>query len=78
MSKNTTSPAISAASDCLSHRGTNPRLKRNTLVFVAGDRARLEDLKKAVRDYLAWQSIERDADTLNLDGFQRETGTRQK
>jgi len=71
MSKNTTSPAINAAAECLNNRGTSPRLKRNTLVFVAGDRARLEDLKKAVREYLAWQSIERDADTLNLDAFQR-------
>jgi hypothetical protein len=40
-------------------------------VFLAADRARLEDLRKAVRDYLAWQSIERDSDTLNLDAFQR-------
>ncbi len=71
MSRNTTSPAINAAAECLNNRGTSPRLKRNTLVFVAGDRARLEELKKAVRDYLAWQSIERDADTLNLDPFQR-------
>ncbi len=71
MSKNTTSPAINAAAECLNNRGTSPRLKRNTLVFVAGDRARLEDLKKAVRDYLAWQSIERDSKTLNLDEFQR-------
>ena len=65
------SPAIKAAAECLNNRGTSPRLKRNTLVFLAADRARLEDLKKAVRDYLAWQSIERDSESLNLDAFQR-------
>ncbi|MGO9060392.1 MAG: ATP-binding protein [Candidatus Binataceae bacterium] len=69
--KNMDSPAVKAAAECLNNRGTSPRLKRNTLVFLAADRARLEDLKKAVRDYLAWQSIERDRDSLNLDAFQR-------
>ena len=71
LSKNMDSPAIKAAAECLNNRGTSPRLKRNTLVFLAADRARLEDLKKAVRDYLAWQSIERDSESLNLDAFQR-------
>ena len=71
LSKNMASPAIKAATECLNNRGSSPRLKRNTLVFLAADRARLEDLRKAVRDYLAWQSIERDSETLNLDAFQR-------
>ena len=65
------SDAIKVASECLNSRGAAPRLMRNTLVFLAADRARLEDLKKAVRDHLAWQSIERDGETLNLDAFQR-------
>ena len=60
LSKNTESPAIKAATECLNNRGSSPRLKRNTLVFLAADRARLEDLKRAVRDFLAWQSIERE------------------
>jgi predicted AAA+ superfamily ATPase len=71
MSKNMGSPAINSAAECLNNRGSSPRLKRNSLVFLAADRARLEDLRKAVRDYLAWQSIERDSETLNLDAFQR-------
>jgi predicted AAA+ superfamily ATPase len=69
-SRNMSSPAIEAATECLNNRGNSPRLKRNTLVFLAADRARLEDLKKAVRDYLAWQSIERDAESLDLGAFQ--------
>jgi predicted AAA+ superfamily ATPase len=70
-SKNMDSAAIRAATECLNNRGTSPRLMRNTLVFLAADRARLEDLKKAARDYLAWQSIERDSESLNLDAFSR-------
>jgi predicted AAA+ superfamily ATPase len=70
-SKNLDSAAIKAAAECLNNRGTSPRLMRNTLVFLAADRARLEDLKRAVRDYLAWKSIERDSESLNLDAFQR-------
>lgn len=70
-SKNMESAALQMASECLNNRGTTSRLMRNTLVFLAADRGRLEDLKKAVRDYLAWQSIERDRETLNLDAFQR-------
>src|SRR5262249_33875776 len=61
--KNMWRAAITAALQCLDNHGTAPRLKRNTLVFLAADRTRLEDLKKAVRDFLAWQSIERDSDT---------------
>ena len=71
LSKNAASPAIKAATECLNNRGNSPRLNRNTLLFLAADRARLEDLKKAARDYLAWQSIEDDSERLNLDPFQR-------
>ncbi|HJU09827.1 MAG TPA: hypothetical protein VJ728_03070 [Candidatus Binataceae bacterium] len=70
-SKNPESAAIKAAAEYLNNRGTSPRLMRNTLFFLAADRARLEDLKKAVRDYLAWKSSERDSESLNLDAFQR-------
>ena len=36
---------------------TRPRLFQNTLVFLAVDQARLQDLDEAVRRYLAWTSI---------------------
>ena len=39
-------------------------------MFLAPDRARLQDLSAAVRQYLAWTSIVRDKDELNLDNFQ--------
>lgn len=41
------------------------------LVFLAADRPRLEDLERAVRQYLAWRSVNDDRDALNLDAFQR-------
>lgn len=69
--KSTDSEAVRTASECLESRGSSPRLMRNTLAFLAPDRTRLEDLNKAVRDLLAWESIEREADPLNLDTFQR-------
>ena len=44
-----------------------PRLFRNTLVFLAVDQTRLQDLDEAVRRYLAWESITLEKEALNLD-----------
>jgi hypothetical protein len=41
------------------------------LIFLAADRTRLQELRQAVRQYLAWRSIEAEKETLNLDNFQR-------
>jgi predicted AAA+ superfamily ATPase len=65
------SPARALAAEILEERGTGPRRNRNMLVFLAADRTRLEDLERAVRQYLAWRSIDEDRDALNLDAFQR-------
>ncbi len=54
----------------LNERGTSPRRYRNTLVFLAADRTRLGELELAVRQFLAWQSIEKEHILLNLDPFQ--------
>ena len=68
-------PARKAAEALLTQRGTSPRLYRNTLVFLAPDKTRLAELDSAVRQYLAWKSIEDDRETLNLDGFQTRQAT---
>ncbi len=39
-------------------------------MFLAADRTRLGELDQAVRQYLAWKSIEDERETLNLDAFQ--------
>ncbi|SHE99612.1 Swt1 family HEPN domain-containing protein [Desulforamulus putei] len=64
------SPALQAARDILENRGSGPRQYRNTLVFVATDKNRVAELDRAVRQYLAWQSIDKDKEELNLDAFQ--------
>lgn len=51
------SPAETAAKVILETRGNTPRLYRNTLVFLAADKTRLQDLDEATRKYLAWESI---------------------
>ena len=64
------SPAGTAARAILESRGNAPRLYRNTLVFLAADRVRLQDLDEALRRYLAWESILREKDEHNLDPHQ--------
>lgn len=65
----TDGPGMLAAKEMLEQRGSTPRQYRNALVFAPPDRARLDDLKQAVRALLAWRSILRDAEALNLDKF---------
>jgi nucleotide-binding universal stress UspA family protein len=65
------SPALTAARAILTTRGNAPRLYQNTLVFLAADKTRLQDLDEAVRRYLAWFSIIADKDVLNLDPHQQ-------
>ena len=57
-----------------SRAATRPRLYRNTLVFLAADKTRLQDLDEAVRKYLAWESILAEKVALNLDSAPGEAG----
>ena len=65
------SPARAAAQRLLDKRATGDRLHRNMLVFLAADRSRLQELRHAVRQQLAWASIEAEKETLDLDNLQR-------
>jgi len=69
--KSADSPARQEAQRILNSRGTAPRLFKNAVSFLAPDRTRLGELEQAVRQYLAWTSIEEERDQLNLDSFQR-------
>jgi predicted AAA+ superfamily ATPase len=60
------SQAEIAVRSILETRGNTPRLYRNTLVFLAADKTRLQDLEEAVRKSLAWDSILAEKMTLNL------------
>ncbi len=68
--KNAGSPARKEAVAILESRGNSPRSYRNTLVFLAADSNRLRELQSAVRQFLAWDSIWDDQETLALDRFQ--------
>ena len=58
------------AGKILNQRGNAPRTYRNTLIFLVADRTRVEELKQATRLFLAWESIEKERETLNLDALQ--------
>ena len=63
-------PALAAAKGILEMRGNAPRLYRNTLVFLAVDKTRLQDLDEAARRYLAWKSILNEKEPLDLSPHQ--------
>jgi len=65
------SPAMQHVADLLDHRDGGPRRYRNTLVFLVPDRTRLAELDQAIRQFLAWKSIDEEHETLNLDAFQK-------
>ena len=77
-SKESGNAAGKAAKAILETRGNTPRLYRNTLVFLAADMTRLQDLDEAVRKYLAWESILNEKDTLDLSPHQVKQAETQK
>ena len=64
------SPAEAASAAILESRGATPRIYRNTLVFLAADQSRLQDLEEAVCRHLAWNSILEERDLLDLSPHQ--------
>lgn len=68
--KDVNNAAEAAAKAILESRGNTPRLFRNTLVFLAIDQTRLQDLDEAVRRYLAWKSILSEREELDLTAHQ--------
>jgi predicted AAA+ superfamily ATPase len=69
-SKEPNSAAETAAKAIFETRGTAPRLYRNTLIFLAADKTRLQDLDEAARKFLAWQSILAEKEKLDLSPHQ--------
>ena len=70
--------ALQTAKEFLAQRGNSPRIYQNTLVFLAADRSRLDELEQAARYYLAWQSILEQETELNLDKSQSRQAATQK
>ncbi|MEW6466270.1 MAG: Swt1 family HEPN domain-containing protein [Pseudomonadota bacterium] len=69
-SKDPACAALAAAKSIYESRGTTPRLFRNSLVFLAADSTRLQDLIDAACRYLAWESILHDQESLDLSPHQ--------
>ncbi len=72
------SPANLRAAEILESRGAAPRLFRNTLVFLAADRARLHELDEALRRFLAWEKIVSSAEEHNLAPDQKKKAQAQR
>jgi predicted AAA+ superfamily ATPase len=66
-SRKANSLAETAAREFLDRRGTQPRIHKNTLVFLAPDLDRLDNLDSVIRAKLAWESVMASAAELNLD-----------
>lgn len=62
--------AEEAAKKILGSRGSAPRIYQNTLVFLAADKTRFQDLDEATRRYLAWKSIIDEQVQLDLSPYQ--------
>ena len=77
-SRDANSAAETAAKAIVETRGSTPRLYRNTLVFLAADKTRLQDLDDAIRWHLAWQSILDEQDELDLTPHQVRQAETQK
>jgi predicted AAA+ superfamily ATPase len=67
-----------AAKAIFETRGSAPRLYRNTIIFLAADKTRLQDLDEAVRKFLAWESILDEKDRLDLSPNQVKQAAAQK
>ena len=63
--------AVEAARELLFGRGKGPRQHQNMLAFLAPDREVTEGLEQEARRFLAWRSVVRDHEALNLDAHQR-------
>jgi predicted AAA+ superfamily ATPase len=66
-SKRGRSVAEDAAIEFLTKRGTNARIHKNSLVFLAPEVDRIDILLNAVRQRMAWEYILENKDSLNLD-----------
>lgn len=65
------SSARTTANEILDRRGTGARMFRNMLIFVAPDAELMTSLRSETKRFLAWQSVVKEEEVLNLDGHQR-------
>ncbi len=66
-SKTLDSEARIKVEEILQQKGASPRYCKNMLLFLTADKAKLAPLEQNICQYLAWDSIWKDKDILNLD-----------
>ncbi|MBQ6473657.1 MAG: ATP-binding protein [Victivallales bacterium] len=78
--KANTKPSFDAAREILEHRGEQPRIHRNRLVFLAPDMNIVSRALDQCRIFLAWSEIVADIENgrLNLDTFQVKQAKKEK
>ncbi|WP_353082689.1 Swt1 family HEPN domain-containing protein [Tessaracoccus lapidicaptus] len=76
--RGTDSPAKEFAKKATEHRGTANRTHRNSLVFLAADEARLDELNSAARDFLGWSHVLQNETDLDLTQNQRNQATQRR
>jgi predicted AAA+ superfamily ATPase len=72
------SSAYEKVTEILSYKGASPRYCKNLLLFLAPDKTKLDGLAQSVCQFLAWDSIVSDKDTLNLDVSQSKQATQKQ
>lgn len=77
-SKDPGNRAEKAAMSILEMRGNSPRIYRNSLVFLAADSTRLQDLDEALRSFIAWRSILEEKENLDLGAHQTRQAEEQR
>jgi predicted AAA+ superfamily ATPase len=77
-SKELDNDAEKAVNLIMDTKGSTPRMYRNTVVFLAADKTRFQDLDEAIRKYLAWESILGEKETLDLSPHQVKQATTQR
>jgi len=76
--RGTDSPAKQFAQAATERRGAANRTHRNTLVYLAADEARLEELDTATRDYLGWTHVLANEADLDLTQNQKNQATQRQ
>lgn len=76
--RGTDSPAKQFAHAATERRGAANRTHRNTLVYLAADEARLEELDAATRDYLGWSHVLDNEADLDLTANQKTQAAQRK
>lgn len=65
------SGALSWVTDALNNRGGAPRQYKNMLAFICADSSIYTTLYGTVKEYIAWQTIQQEEETLSLEPQQK-------